>query len=713
MNRKSIIIAAFAAFALAFAMLWQGAAPIAEAQQIESPVEVTKVVPGDGRLQVNWTYSGDESEVTGWAVFWRAASGSNKGLLFNETRSLDATDRSFIIDHGYADNPLDNGVEHTIRVAAKLKDDEWTETSDPVIATPLARAAPVVTVVPGKNRLTVNWTYEGAEIGLNRWAITWIPTSMVGGTTGVDLRQTGNGASRSFAIERFRLHGDLRNGTEYTVWVRPWFGNEGGLETEATGVPNAPLPDVKPEITSAEPYDSLAEIDWTFDAEYGDDFADLEGWKVCHRRADLNALSCDYTDDPSARIHLINGLDNGKTYAIIVRPVFEGGREGNPNDDYQVELPKLTLPGAPENMRLEIKGSRYILHWDAPENDGGTPIFWYLWQGGSQKQLAEVTNTTYSLNITGYMDNDDGVDRSQFYTFHVRAENSQGRGPVASYTIRPYFFPPVIDSQVGRLEYNREVNTIRWSEVEGAVKYRYNLRDVTSGSGWNGWRDVAADELLEADDPFECYWRGVNPHSPNAQADCSSSLIGEGNTGMHLELTPGNTYRIMVRAKTSEGIGPQSAKLKFVAGGRALQPQDLWARHHTMEVEAGGEIYIKNYVKLDWTKEYTGGPHDEGEYWQVRHNLSGNEGDWSRWITLAWITNGKGPLSGALPIRQTYHWTGDKYYIGTHLAFPEGSESGDFLVGASKFQVRRGHVDLPALSVVSEVELKSEWRSTR
>ncbi|MYE53837.1 MAG: fibronectin type III domain-containing protein [Chloroflexi bacterium] len=709
MRKTSIVIAAFAAFALAFATLWQGAPPIAEAQQQESKVEITQVVSGDGRLQVDWTYSGDASKVKTWTVLWVPADGDFKGVIFSQ-HSIDKAARSFIIDRMTENVPLDNGVEYEVFVAERTKDGHGDTATG--TGTPRAWAQPVITeVAAGKSRLEVSWTYDGPEIGLNNWAIVWLPTDLIGETSG-DIGLTGNGSSRSFVIESFRRHGALRNGEEYTVYLYPIFGGEAIEGTEsatATGVPMSPLPDVSPEITGADPYDGLAEINWTFDADYGDSFAALTGWKVCHRAEGKNDVACDHTDDPGARYHMINGLQNGKTYFVYAIPVFEEGREGNVSDDYQVALPKLTLPGAPHNMRVERKGSKYLLHWSPPEDDGGTAIFAYLWRGGSQRQLAEVSNANHHLDITRYLDNDGGVDRSRFYTFRVRAQNSQGRGPVATYTLRPQYFPPVIDSEVGRSEHGGDVVTVRWNAIEGAIKYRYNLRNVTSGGGWSGWQDVS--DLAQSDAPFECFWRGGNPGDPASRPDCET--IGAGKVGMHLSnLTPGSTYRIMVRAKTDEGVGPQSAKLKFVAGGRALQPQNLWAKNYSMEIVSDkGQTYNKYYVHIDWTKEYTGGAHDEGEYWQVRHNLSGEAGSWSRWITLAWIADGEGPLSGARLIRQTHPWNGDgDLFVGTHLSFPDDS---GFIPGVSKFQVRRGHVNMPALSAISEVELKHEQRRTR
>ena len=692
------------------------AEPLAPDEEQQSEVEITRVVTGDGRFQVDWTYSGEESELNNWRIWYKAPNGQRKDLL---SQIVDKSLRTAIVE-SYVTTPgtedtLENGVGHTILVQAFLKDGTRRSSGEATV-TPGPRGKPAISeVAPGKNKLTVSWTYQGDEFGLTDWLVLWTPSRDIESVGRRDYEATGDGTSRSFVIDDY-MDGTLANDIEFTVWVTPLFDNGAGTKSDvATGTPVAPLPDVTPVVTLAEPYDSLAHIEWTFAADYGDSYADLTGWKICHRAEGTNDASCDVVvsdDSGMGYFHTIDGLENGKTYFVYVHPMFEGGREGGSSDDYQVSLPKLELPGKPQNLRIEPKGNKYFLHWSAPEDDGGTYIVAYLWRGGSQHRLAQIGGEQpTNLDITRYLDNDGGVDRSKFYTFRVRAQNSVGRGPVATVTLRPHYFPPVIDSEVARFEDHQAHDRIgvKWSTIEGAVKYRYNLSDVTSGGGWDGWKDVS--DLMPADHAFECWFRDNDP-SEHMPADCS--LIGEGKVGMQLQnLTPGNTYRVKVRAKTAEGIGPQSANLEFVAGGRPPQPRDLWAYHYSRNVQAGGNTYTTHYVLFDWSTKVTNG-RDAGDYWQVRHNLSGTAGGWSRWITLAWERQEKGPLSSALPIRTTVPTSqSDEIIIGTHLAFPQGAEHSQFIPGVSKFQVRRGHVDTPAVSTVGEVELKSGWRTAR
>ena len=73
------------------------------------------------------------------------------------------------------------------------------------------------------------------------------------------------------------------------------------------------------------------------------------------------------------------------------------------------------------------------------------------------------------------------------------------------------------------------------------------------------------------------------------------------------DLTRGQTYRVIVRAKTAEGVGPLSARMEFIAGGEPPAPQDLWAHYYPMYVPAGNTTYTKHIVIFDWSKVFTEG----------------------------------------------------------------------------------------------------------
>ena len=82
--------------------------------------------------------------------------------------------------------------------------------------------------------------------------------------------------------------------------------------------------------------------------------------------------------------------------------------------------PRQTVPGAPINLVAEATDGAVTLTWDAPEEDGGTPItdYEYRINGAGDWISTGSTETTYTVT---------GLDNDTEYTFEVRAVNRIGR----------------------------------------------------------------------------------------------------------------------------------------------------------------------------------------------------------------------------------------------------------------------------------------------
>ena len=79
-----------------------------------------------------------------------------------------------------------------------------------------------------------------------------------------------------------------------------------------------------------------------------------------------------------------------------------------------------TVPDAPTNLVAEATDGAVTLRWDAPEEDGGTPItdYEYRINGAGDWISTGSTETTYTVT---------GLDNDTEYTFEVRAVNRIGR----------------------------------------------------------------------------------------------------------------------------------------------------------------------------------------------------------------------------------------------------------------------------------------------
>gem|GEM_PF-4795977 len=88
----------------------------------------------------------------------------------------------------------------------------------------------------------------------------------------------------------------------------------------------------------------------------------------------------------------------------------------------------LTLPSAPTNITAESGDSQVALSWDAPVNDGGSPVTGYEVQINDIGLWIDVSDNTYTFI---------GLTNGTEYKFAVRAVNAVGAGEEATVTETP------------------------------------------------------------------------------------------------------------------------------------------------------------------------------------------------------------------------------------------------------------------------------------
>ena len=136
----------------------------------------------------------------------------------------------------------------------------------------------------------------------------------------------------------------------------------------------------------------------------------------------------------------VTGLTNGRTYMFRVRTVNQVVGAGIASDSLSATPrvppdnnngggggggggssgPTQTVPGVPTNLMAMATDGQVTLTWDAPEDDGGTPItdYEYRINGTGNWTSTGSTETTYTVT---------GLDNDTEYTFEVRAVNRIGR----------------------------------------------------------------------------------------------------------------------------------------------------------------------------------------------------------------------------------------------------------------------------------------------
>jgi parallel beta-helix repeat protein len=117
-----------------------------------------------------------------------------------------------------------------------------------------------------------------------------------------------------------------------------------------------------------------------------------------------------------------SAVTNGLTYYYAVSAVNNFG-EGIQSSE--VDAKPLGLPSEPQNLQI-VMGNGYLnLSWDAPLDDGGSPVTGY----NIYRNDTTVAYDTISANELWYLDN--LVDGGIVYTYYVSAITSVGEGPLS------------------------------------------------------------------------------------------------------------------------------------------------------------------------------------------------------------------------------------------------------------------------------------------
>ena len=122
-----------------------------------------------------------------------------------------------------------------------------------------------------------------------------------------------------------------------------------------------------------------------------------------------------------------DGLGNGQAYYYQVTAVNDIG-EG-PASANASAVP-WSVPSAPRNLTVALKGSKVLLTWEAPADDGGFPIRSYKILRGLDPQNLTVLSTVTSSTYT-----DGNVSAGKKYYYQVAAVSDKGEGPATA--VRP------------------------------------------------------------------------------------------------------------------------------------------------------------------------------------------------------------------------------------------------------------------------------------
>ena len=317
----------------------------------------------------------------------------------------------------YTVTGLTNGQSYTFRVralnrvGAGLASSSQSATPTSTVVAPDAPFG--LSATPGNRQVMLSWVQPSGGAALTHYeyeqdgSVTWTST----GGTAPSHTVTG-----------------LTNGQPYTFKVRAVnSAGQSAATNSQSATPTTTEPEA-PESLRFTPGDQQVTLRWRAPTNDG-------GEPILRYEYDQDGSGTWISTDGTATSHTVTGLNNGQTYTFRVRAVnalgtgavvmleatpspSTGGRGGGGGGGGG---PRITRPGAPENLLAEGGDGQVKLTWEAPEDDGGSEITDYQYRINGRNPWTSIGSTQTTHTLTGLVN-------GTAYVFEVRAVNRIGRG---------------------------------------------------------------------------------------------------------------------------------------------------------------------------------------------------------------------------------------------------------------------------------------------
>ncbi len=212
------------------------------------------------------------------------------------------------------------------------------------------------------------------------------------------------------------LDTDVEIGTTYLYRLAAYRLTETGVPGEVISATPSDVPGAPTGLTVTPGVGSLT-LNWQVPSEDGGaEITEYEIWRGS-LASNLELL----TTVPSAILEYGDGaLGNGATYYYAVRAVNQAGAGAA---SLTVGNTTFRPPGVPTNVDAQFGDGNLTVTWDAPADDGGTPITGYvimlLHEGVDSYKYPEAGDRSYLVT---------GLPNGEIYEIKVRAINAAGDG---------------------------------------------------------------------------------------------------------------------------------------------------------------------------------------------------------------------------------------------------------------------------------------------
>ena len=375
-----------------------------------APTRLT-VTPRPNQLEVSWDHPTDDGggTITGYDIQYSNDRGATWRPWYMSS-SLDHLTTNIL--------GLNNGNTYIVRLRAENSQGNgpWLA-SESTMPVGVPAAPTQLDLSPGDRELELNWAapFDDGGSKIREYSIQYSDNA---GTTWKQWNAV---------IDAQRLEETitgLQNGTVYHVQVRASNGQGDGPwsawgEGQPATTPSAPaLPALTPDNR---------ELRVSWDAPDNDGGAPITSYHVQYS-VDPGSTWREWhisADTQPVLQTTIAGLENGATYAVQARA--RNAQGDGPWSDSALDQP-VGVPTAPPSLTLTPGNRQLQINWDAPNDNGGTPISnyairysndsgstWTAWDAPIDPQSLQSTIT--------------GLQNGTIYQVQVRASNRQGDGP--------------------------------------------------------------------------------------------------------------------------------------------------------------------------------------------------------------------------------------------------------------------------------------------
>ena len=442
---------------------------------------------GDGFVILGWENPGDSS-ITGYQ--YRKESTGEWGAWTNIPGSSTMTEFTVM--------GLTNFVEYRLRVRAVNGIGAGPATA--VFTGRPAGALPAptnLTATAGNQEVELSWTmssgawddyivyydYQMKEATASDWGDDWTESSNIGGT----------GLSTTHVVT------GLTNGVTYDFRVRARGFTGPGLESnKASATPVAPVattPDA-PGVPTLVVGNRQLGVSWDAPADNG---AAITDYDVQYRPVTDPVSS--WTEwnagDTSVTIGVtITNLDNGTSYDVQVRATNSAGyglwsdaARASPSES-AAQAPSTTRPGAPAAPTLVPGNGQLAVSWNAPADDGGSPILFYRVYVYTDADELWKHHFRVDPSITSTLITD--LTNGQSYRVAVRAENVKGPSSISARsdsatplaTLAAIWVKPSVPTGLSAVAEDGAV-ALSWSaSTQGSGNVGYDLQYRSGDGSW-------------------------------------------------------------------------------------------------------------------------------------------------------------------------------------------------------------------------------------